>query len=334
MRSRNSRSWNRRVKMAGKNNDAYPSAGGHIRRVDADEMRILLRGNAKKPVGWFIARMEDGSWTGADTHFGAIPKRLSGSFKEVIEWLIPPTGVVRNITWERETNWKAAVSDIVPLRIPGAEIKEWPYEEFYTVQGLDGTQVAGRDAAFLARSRLRGGQRTGALLTAEVMERDRRILELFRDGKTYREIGEAVGLTEGTVSSAIKRMQEADPTIPQGIRQRNMEEIAARDAEIRLLLLDGKSQKQISRELGLSVHRVSDRVDVMRKKGILTNLPTHNERLQAEKAERAREAVRLMALGMDYGEIASELGVRESTVRHLIREVREEGGVIHGKKKK
>ena len=63
-------------------------------------------------------------------------------------------------------------------------------------------------------------------------------------------------------------------------------------------------------------------------------LPTHNERLQAEKAERAREAVRLMALGMDYGEIASELGVRESTVRHLIREVREEGGVIHGKKKK
>ena len=200
--------------------------------------------------------------------------------------------------------------------------------------GIQATQVAGRDAAFLARSRLRGGQRTGALLTAEVMERDRRILELFRDGKTYREIGEAVGLTEGTVSSAIKRMQEADPTIPQGIRQRNMEEIAARDEEIRLLLMDGKSQKQISRELGLSVHRVSDRVDVMRKKGILPNLPTHNERLQAEKAERAREAVRLMALGMDYGQIASELGVRESTVRHLIREVREEGGVIHGKKKK
>ena len=37
---------------------------------------------------------------------------------------------------------------------------------------------------------------------------------------------------------------------------------------------------------------------------------------------------------MSLGEIASELGVRESTVRHLIREVREEGGVIHEKKKK
>lgn len=310
--------------MPKRSSAAAPGAGGGIRRIEAGEMRLLLRPGRRFPAGWYIAKMENGEWMGADTHFGAVPRRFEGTFKEVIEWLIPPTGQVRNITRERETSWKAAVSGIVPVRIEGAEVKEWKWD-WPEVQGLDGTPVSGRDAAFLSRSRARGGQAVGARIAAEASERDERILALFRDGKTYREIADDVGLTEGTISTRLKRMREADPDIGFGERQHDKEEIAALDEKVLACLRSGMTQAQTARELGENLKRVAHRVAAMRERGVPVP-DSYNDRMQAERTGRSREAYRLRKSGMSCREIGEAMGCAESTARKLVRAYKESGG--------
>lgn len=308
--------------MAGWNNDAFPGAGGHVRRIEAGEMRILLRGGTKKPVGWYIAKMENGLWMGADTHFGAIPKRFSGSFREVIEWLIPPTGVTQNMSRERE--WKAGVSPAIPVRIEGAEIRDWP-EAKETAMGFDGTPAAGKSAAYLTRSRLRGGAKTGSMTTAQAMERDRRILELMQEGKTEAEIAPLVGLVPSSVSRVLKRLQAEDPSIPRGKRQIDRDEVERRDRKILECLRGGMSQVEIADRMGLERKLVNHRVDVMRRRGV--RIPdVWRERQQALSASRLQRAMVLRKEGLSNRKIAAELGVGETAVRRWLREYAEEGG--------
>ena len=321
--------------MAGKNNDAYPSAGGHIRRVDADEMRILLRGNMKKPVGWFIARMEDGSWTGADTHFGAIPKRLSGTFKEVIEWLIPPTGIVRNVTRERQTDWKAAVSSIVPVRIAGAQIREWtePVRVFEIRDGGDpGEEAPAVSGEHEAQKKPAAAWRSGIAM------RDARILALFREGKSWEEIGGEVNLDPVYVRQRIAKMRRKDPSIPDALKEKKRR----KDERILELLASGMSHKDCAQEVGFTAHSFRNRLSDMRSRGI--EVP---ERACREAREdRARQDDRkfplrgnsrsspaanlprileLLRSGMSREDCARELGVTADYLRKRIYVMRRRG---------
>lgn len=313
--------------MPKRSNAAYPVNPGEVRkqivRLEPDEMRLLLRSPKVRRGGWFYAKMENGQWMGADTHFGAIPRRFSGTFKEVIEWLVPPSGLVRNITRERETKWQAKVSPNIPVRIEGAEIKEWKWD-WPEVQGFNGTPVAGRDAMFLSKSRAKGGQIIGARIAAEAAERDERILELFREGKTYREIADDVGLTEGTISTRLKRMREANSEIGFGERQHDKEEIAALDEKILACLRSGMTQAQTARELGQTLKRVTHRVASMRERGVQAP-DSYNDRLQAKRTERSREAWLLRKQGLSCKEIGEAMHCAESTARKLVRTYRESG---------
>ena len=91
-----------------------------IIRIGSDEMRILLKPH-RRPKGRFIAKMETGEWVGADTHYGACPRKKTGTFAEVIEWFIPFTGVRLRQT-ERFTGIRVNKDGIV--RIPYEELKD------------------------------------------------------------------------------------------------------------------------------------------------------------------------------------------------------------------
>lgn len=313
--------------MPKRSNTAYPVKPGEARkiaRLEPEEMRRLLRSPKSRRGGWFYARMETGEWMGADTHFGAIPRKITGTFREVIEWLIPTVGETRNPS--REKVWKAGGTRQVPLLIEGAEIKEWKWD-VPEVMGLDDTPVAGRDAVFLSRSRARGGRAVGATNAAKAAERDKRILEMFRAGKTYREIAEVVGLTEGTISHRLKMMQEADPNIRIGERQHDKEKIAALDKRILACLQKGMTQAQTARVLEEKLKRIAHRVAAMRSRGV--SIPdSYNDRMQAEKMKRSREAWRLKEKGMSCREIAEVMNCAESTARKLVRTYRESEGAL------
>ncbi len=88
--------------------------------LTADEMRTLLKPH-KRPKGRFMARMETGEWVGADTHYGACPRKRTGTFSEVIEWFIPYTGV-RLCRTDRFNGIRVNADGIV--RIPYEELRD------------------------------------------------------------------------------------------------------------------------------------------------------------------------------------------------------------------
>ncbi len=88
--------------------------------LTTEEMRTLLKPH-KRPKGRFIAQIETGKWVGADTHYGACPRKKTGTFAEVIEWFIPYTGV-RQCRTERFDGIRANADGIV--RIPYEELKD------------------------------------------------------------------------------------------------------------------------------------------------------------------------------------------------------------------
>lgn len=307
--------------MAGRNNDAFPGAGGHVRRIEAGEMRNLLNGGLARPGGQYIAKMEDGFWTGFSageaSDASSEANRFSGSFHEVIEWLIPPTGIVRNVTRERQTDWKAAVSSIVPVRIAGAQIREWtePVRVFEIRDGGDpGEEAPAVSGEHEAQKKPAAAWRSGIAM------RDARILALFREGKSWEEIGGEVNLDPVYVRQRIAKMRRKDPSIPDALKEKKRR----KDERILELLASGMSHKDCAQEAGFTAHSFRNRLSDMRSRGI--EVP---ERACREAREdRARQDERILELlrsGMSREDCARELGVTADYLRKRIYVMRRRG---------
>lgn len=285
-----------------------------------------------RPAGYWMAQSSafPRIWTGAYCTGESVFWR-HGSFGDVLTWLQRKAGILREDEEPAVRHipdgprWSAARGTAIPLRIEGAEVQDWP-DDGSTVMGFDGTPVAGRDAVRTVKARHIGGTRVAAKITAEVMERDRKILELFRDGKTYTEIAAAVGLTSGTVSQRIKLMQEEDPSIGRGERQHDKAAVMERDRRIVELARAGMKWEDIGRELGIAAKTVSKRVAIMRSHGIRIES-------RAKQLERARSAdiddkiVALYSAGMQMTAISRVLGIPKRTICRRMGNLRAEGRI-------
>lgn len=304
--------------MAGISKAAYPCAapgtGGEIRRLDADEMRILLRPGKKRPVGRFLAKMENGEWIGADTHFGAVVKVRKGTFSEVIEWFIPPNGVVRNAS--REKDWRAGASPDIPVRIEGAEVQAWK-EAAPQVMGLDGTPVAGRDAEMLTASRKRGGA-----AYSELARQDTEILRMVGAGLTQKAIGHELGLSESAIHERIKRMRKNGIEIPAGHTQRRKALVEAKDPVYIRLTREGYTAAQIAEQTGDSHHYVTNRLYTLRQRGLIEAGKPGAKRAVEGRDDAVRE---LFEDGLSRDEIAERLGYSPKTVGRILHEMKEAG---------
>lgn len=285
-----------------------------------------------RPAGYWMAQSSafPRVWTGAACNGQSVVWR-HGTLGDILTWLQRKAGIlgedeepaVRIVT--PDGAWMQKRGSAAPLRVEGAEIRDWPESE-PQVQGLDGTPVAGRYAEFMKRARNNGGRAAGARVTAEVMERDRQILELFREGKTYVQIGEIVGLTSGTVSQRIKKMKAADPTIEDGPRQIDQGEIMARDRRIMELALAGMKWSDIAAEVGLSPNTISKRVQIMRSHGIRIESRAKLEE-RARSADLDEKVIALCKAGMRLTAISKVIGeLKRSTCRRMAR-LRQEGRI-------
>lgn len=286
-----------------------------------------------RPAGYWMAQSSafPRIWTGAYCTGESVFWR-HGSFGDVLIWLQRKAGILREDEEPAVRHipdgprWSAARGTAIPLRVEGAEIKDWP-DDGSTIRGFDGTPVVSRYAELMKRARNNGGRSAGKRTTAEVMERDRKILELFREGKTYAEIAEAVGLTNGTVSTRIKLMQRADPSIEDGPRQHDQAQIMARDRRIVELARAGYKWEDIGRELGIATKTVSKRVQIMRSHGILIESRAKTEE-RARSAEVDDKIVALYSAGMQMTAISRVLGIPKRTICRRMSNLRAEGRIV------
>ena len=271
--------------------------GAGIRTVDEDGINGII--SFAKPAGYWMARSTKSSmqWIGVVAD-GETTVRQYGAFAEVLSWLYEQAGIrpkQGSTSPSREKRYDKQTSLAWPLRIEGAEIQDWK-------EG-SADAVTGRRTYTLSPEK-----------NAEIMERDRRIAELYADGVSYAGIAEAVGCVISTVHLAVQRMKEAGELNVVG-RRRSQEQIAENERRMVDLLWEGRSLKDIARAIGQTPQHVSYKIANLRDRGVELP-PTIKEQQQARWAEIRR----LHAEGLTDEEIAEAVGCSVKTVRVRIKE--------------
>lgn len=289
---------------------------------------IIQRG---KPQGLYMAMSGafpgaavSAHWTGVDSRPGHLCLMKRGSFPEVLDWLMFRGGImkrgepVRNRNPSREREWSETRPSALPVRIEGAEVKDWK-EPPGQVMGFEGTPVAGIDAERLKRSR----KRSGAAAVAKATEQEEQIIKLYEAGATYNEIAEELGVVPSTVYERIRAMKARGEKLT---ARRDQQAIEARDAEILKLALSGMMWTRIAETLGVTVKVVSHRIKVMRMKGFY--IP-NKAKLEAEAKNRERDerVIQLVKEGLALSAIARETGEQKRAVSRRLQRLREEGRI-------
>jgi len=119
------------------------------------------------------------------------------------------------------------------------------YEQVGKVFGLDGNTIR---MALQRVGRLES-RRTGRPKTSE--ERIEEYLDLYRKGKTHKQIGEIFWLTEGAISSALKKSGKLKPR-SKAIQNSSLERIE----EYLRLYREGKSYRKIGKVFNLTTTTV------------------------------------------------------------------------------
>jgi len=115
------------------------------------------------------------------------------------------------------------------------------YEQVGKVFGLDGNTIR----MALQRVGKLESRRTGRPKTSE--ERIEEYIDLYRTGKTHKQIGEIFWLTEGAISSALKKSGKLEPR-SKAIQNSSLERIE----EYLKLYREGKSYRKIGKVFNLT----------------------------------------------------------------------------------
>ena len=112
---------------------------------------------------------------------------------------------------------------------------------------------------------------------SNIASANRKLIELFEQGKTNNEISEALGYSPTIISQKIKNLKKAKAINNDTISKRkfNMtylrkEKIPKIDNQIIKLLKQGKTITEIAKTLGLTIALIFKRIRILQKIGILT----------------------------------------------------------------
>ena len=163
---------------------------------------------------------------------------------------------------------------------------------------------------------LRRGKRRSARYATEVSERERQIAALHRQGLTAGAIARKLGMSEGGVCQAIRRMRTRGMRLPNQAAALSR----AREGEVAQRLRQGKTQARVARDLALkpgTVHVIAKR---LRRKGVP---------MPPSEAERLRRRDRAVAHGLSEGnsgaEVARSLGITYACMRAALRRLERRG---------
>ena len=178
----------------------------------------------------------------------------------------------------------------------------------------------------------------------QIAKRREEIARLYNEGKETNEIAEELGISKQIVYQDIRILIEEKRIVKRerkrGTKSKNTEkskQIAKRREEIARLYNEGKTEKEISEELGVTIATVYNDIKVLvEEKRIVKNTKrrTQDEKpeetkgrkkeIQKRVAKRREEIARLYNEGKTEKEISEELGVTIATVYNDIKVLVEE----------
>ena len=101
-------------------------------------------------------------------------------------------------------------------------------------------------------------------------EKDAQIVELFRQGKTYRQIGDELGFPISTISSKIQKLKKAG-IINNDIISEWISNIASANRQLIELFEQGKTYNEISEALGYPPTIISQKIKNLKKAKVINN---------------------------------------------------------------
>ena len=159
---------------------------------------------------------------------------------------------------------------------------------------------------------------------------DEPVIELFKQGKTHKEISETLGCTSSAISQCIQKLKDKGVITNYIIikRKSNLTFIYKKLIE---LFEQGKTYKQIGDELGFNTIAVSQIIQELKIDGII-NTDMINKRIfnitysQKEKTTKINnKIIDLLSQGKSIAEIADILGLAMASLYHKIRGLEETG---------
>ena len=163
------------------------------------------------------------------------------------------------------------------------------------------------------------------------------LIELFKQGKTYKQIGDELGLDKTTISQNIKELKIYGVITNDIINKRNFnitylkeEKSLNIDNQIIKLLKQGKTKIEIAETLGFTTIYISQKIKVLQETGKLSeDIIEPNPTLAYLKKKKAtindNEIIELFKQGKTQNEISNCLGCNSSTISLHIQKLKEAG---------
>ena len=192
------------------------------------------------------------------------------------------------------------------------------------------------------RERKRGTKSKNTEKSKQIAKRREEIARLYNEGKTVKEISEELGVTIATVYNDIKvlveekrivkntkrRTQDEKPEETKGRKKEIQKRVAKRREEIARLYNEGKTVKEISEELGVTMATVYNAIKVLEAEEKIERHKVRRKKNTAKVAKRREEIARLYNKGKEANEIAEELGISKQIVYQDIRILIEEKRIV------
>ena len=165
-------------------------------------------------------------------------------------------------------------------------------------------------------------------MNKKIDERDRQIIELFRQGKTYKQIAEVLFYNEATIYIRIKKMKDAgiiDETIinerKNNIAYLKKKKLSETNEQIIELLEQGKTRSEIAYAFNLTTYSIYQKVKILHEAGKLSQDIIEQNPTLAYLKEIIIDNAQLKELfkqGKTYKEIAKAFNCSES---HILRKI-------------
>ena len=165
-------------------------------------------------------------------------------------------------------------------------------------------------------------------MNKKIDERDRQIIELFRQGKTYKQIAEVLFYNEATIYIRIKKMKDAgiiDEIIinerKNNIAYLKQKKLSETNEQIIQLLEQGKTRSEIAYAFNLTTNSIYQKVIILHEAGKLSqDIIEQNSTLAYLKKINIDNAQlkELFKQGKTYKEIAEVFNCSES---HILRKI-------------
>ena len=162
----------------------------------------------------------------------------------------------------------------------------------------------------------------------EMEERRERIIPLYDNGMSIKDIAESEGVSMTAIAKDIKQLMKAGRVKKQGtLKEKHHQEIEERRERIISLYNKGMRLKDIAEIEGVSMPTIARDIEQLVKAGKVKKKKTFKEKRYQEMEERRERIIPLYDKGMSIKDIAEIEGVSKPTIANDIKQLMKAGRV-------